>query len=109
MGSNARVASDVAVLRALGMTRRQSREVVVTQATVLAAIGLLLGIPLGLALGRTLWRVVAESTPMQYVPPVAFWALVLIVPLALAVALLLASVPGRRAARLPVNQILRAE
>lgn len=100
---------DVAVLRALGMTRWQSRGVVVTQATVLAVIGLLFGVPLGLALGRTLWRVVADATPLHYVPPVAFWALVLILPLALAIVNLLAAFPGQRAARLPVNQILRAE
>jgi ABC-type lipoprotein release transport system permease subunit len=35
---------DVAVLRALGMTRRQSQGVVVTQASVLAVAGLLFGI-----------------------------------------------------------------
>ncbi len=100
---------DVAVLRALGMTRWQSRGVVVTQATVLAIAGLLFGVPLGLALGRTLWRVVADSTPLRYVPPVAFWALALIVPLALVIVNLLAAFPGQRAAQLPVNQILRAE
>lgn len=86
---------DVAVLRALGMTRWQSRGVVVTQATVLAGVGLLFGVPLGLALGRTLWRVVADSTPLLYAPPVALWALVLIVPGVLLMANLLAAWPGR--------------
>ena len=47
---------ELAVLRALGLTRRQSRLVIVTQATLLAVIGLAFGIPLGIALGRTLWR-----------------------------------------------------
>ena len=100
---------DIAVLRALGMTRRQSRGVVVTQASVLAAVGLLFGIPLGMALGRTLWRVVADYTPLEYVPPVAFWALVLVGPLALLVANLLAAWPGQQAARLRVGHVLRAE
>jgi ABC-type antimicrobial peptide transport system permease subunit len=100
---------DVAVLRALGMTRRQSRELVVTQASVLAVIGLLFGIPLGLALGRTLWRLVSDTTPLQYIPPVAFWTLVLIVPLALVIANLLAALPGRLAARMHVADVLRAE
>lgn len=100
---------DVAVLRALGMTRWQSRVIVITQATVLAGVGLLFGVPLGLALGRTLWRVVADATPLHYVPPVAFWALALIVPLVLVIVNLLAAFPGQRAARLPVNQILGAE
>jgi hypothetical protein len=57
---------------------------------VLAAIDLLIGIPLGLALGRTVWQVVAENTPLLYVAPVAVAALVLIVPLALLTASLLA-------------------
>jgi hypothetical protein len=100
---------DVAVLRALGMTRWQSRGVVVTVASVLAVVGLLFGIPLGMALGRTLWRVVADYTPLQYVPPVAFWALVLVGPLALLVANLLAAWPGHQAARLRVGAVLRAE
>ena len=47
---------ELAVLRALGLTRRQSRLVIATQASLLAVIGLAFGIPLGVALGRTLWR-----------------------------------------------------
>ena len=89
---------ELAVLRALGMTRRQSRLVVVTQASVLAAIGLAVGVPLGLALGRLVWRLVALNTPLAYHPPLAFWALVLIGPLALLAANLLAAWPGQRAA-----------
>jgi hypothetical protein len=100
---------DVAVLRALGMTRRQSRGVVVTQATVLAAVGLAFGVPLGLAVGRTLWRVVADYTPVYYVPPLALWALVLVCPLALLAANALAAWPGHQAARLRVGHVLRAE
>jgi FtsX-like permease family len=100
---------DVVVLRALGMTRWQARGVVITQAGVLAGVGLLFGVPLGAALGRTLWRVVADLTPLHYVPPVAFWTLALIAPLVLVISTLLAALPGQRAARLPVDQILRAE
>ncbi|PZS25143.1 MAG: hypothetical protein DLM58_23035 [Pseudonocardiales bacterium] len=100
---------DVAVLRALGMTQWQCRWVVVTQASVLALIGLLFGVPLGFAVGRTLWRVVAHSTPLQYVAPTAPWALLIIAPAALLVANLLAAVPGRRAARLKISHVLRTE
>ncbi|HEY3717392.1 MAG TPA: ABC transporter permease [Jatrophihabitantaceae bacterium] len=100
---------DLAVLRALGMTRRQCRGVVITQATVLATIGLIFGVPLGLALGRTVWRAVADYTPLQYVPPLAVWTLLLVGPAALILANLLAAWPGRRAARLRIATILRAE
>lgn len=100
---------DVAVLRAVGMTRTQSRMVVVTQATVLALIGLLVGVPVGVALGRTVWRSVAEATPLFYLPPVAWLALALVVPVALVAANLLAAWPGHRAASMQVGQVLRAE
>jgi ABC-type antimicrobial peptide transport system permease subunit len=96
-------------LRALGLTRRQSRLVIVTQATLLAVIGLAFGIPLGIALGRTLWRAAADMTPLAYHPPVALWALALIGPVALVAANLLAAWPARRAARLRTAHILRTE
>lgn len=76
---------------------------------MLAVIGLLFGIPLGLALGRTLWQFVADITPLQYVPPVALLALLLVVPLAVLVANALAALPGRAAARLRIGHVLRAE
>jgi hypothetical protein len=66
-------------------------------------------VPLGFALGRTLWRSVAESTPMDYVPPVAVWALVLIGPVALMLAGVLAVWPSHRAASLRVAHVLRTE
>jgi FtsX-like permease family len=100
---------DVAVLRALGMTRRQSRGVVVTQASVLALVGLVLGVPLGVALGRTVWRYVADTTPLFYVPPVAVLALLLVAPVTLLAANLLAAWPSQRAASMRVGHVLRAE
>jgi len=100
---------DLAVLRTLGMTRIQCRLTVITQATVLAFVGLLFGVPAGLALGRTVWRVVADYTPLQYVAPLAVTAMLLIWPAVLLVANLLAAWPGRRAARLRISTVLRAE
>ncbi|HEX6755752.1 MAG TPA: FtsX-like permease family protein [Mycobacteriales bacterium] len=100
---------DVAVLRALGLTRGQARLTVVVQASLLAVVGLLFGVPLGLALGRTVWRVVADNTPVFYVPPLAALALLLIAPAALLLVNLLAAWPGHRAARLRIGHALRAE
>jgi ABC-type lipoprotein release transport system permease subunit len=100
---------DIAVLRALGMTRWQSRGIVVTQASTLAVVGLVFGVPLGLALGRMLWRVVADYTPVQYAPPMALLALMLIGPAALLLANLLAAWPGHQAARLRIGHALRTE
>ncbi len=84
---------DLAVLRAVGVTRWQSRAMVVVQALLLAGVGITIGVPTGFALGRTLWRSVAADTPIDYIPPVALWALVLVTP----VALLERGAPGRLA------------
>ena len=100
---------DLAVLRALGLTRWQSRLVIGTQATLLAIIGLAFGIPLGLALGRILWHAAANTMPLAYNTPWTLLALLLIVPVALVAANLLATWPARRAARLRTGQILRTE
>ena len=100
---------ELAVLRALGITRQQARLVVATQASLLALIGLIFGVPLGIALGRVIWRTVAGFTPLAYHPPVALLALLLIAPAALLAANALAAWPQRRAARLHAGQILRSE
>jgi len=100
---------DLAVLRALGMSRRQTRMVVATQASVLAVIGLVFGVPLGVALGRSIWRVVAGFTPLAYHPPLAVWALLLIGPVALLAANVLAAWPEHHAARLRTGRVLRTE
>jgi len=100
---------ELAVLRALGLTRWQCRMVVASQASVLAVIGLLFGVPLGVALGRAIWRIAAGATPLAYHPPLAVLALLLIGPVALLAAIMLAVWPARRAARLHVGQILRIE
>jgi hypothetical protein len=104
-----RRAHDLAVLRALGMTRARSRTVLRTQAVVITAFGLLAGVPLGHALGQALWRTVAAIMPLWYHPPVSGWTLALVTPLALLAAVLLAALPGRHAARLHLGRALRAE
>jgi hypothetical protein len=100
---------DLAVLRALGITRRQARLVVTTQASMLALIGIVFGVPLGIALGRAVWRTVAGFTPLAYHPPFALLALLLIGPVALLAANALAAWPQHRAARLHSARVLRSE
>jgi predicted lysophospholipase L1 biosynthesis ABC-type transport system permease subunit len=100
---------DLAVLRAVGVTRWQNRATVLIQGAILALIGVTFGVPVGFALGRTLWRSVADNTPLDYVPPVAVWALVLVAPVALLAAAILAAWPSHRAASLRVGHVLRTE
>jgi predicted lysophospholipase L1 biosynthesis ABC-type transport system permease subunit len=107
--ADSEITRTIAVLRALGMTRVQTRIAVATQASVLAVIGLAFGVPLGVALGRAIWRLVTGFTPLAYHPPLALWALLLIGPIALLAANTLAAWPQHRAARLRTGQVLRTE
>jgi hypothetical protein len=65
----------------------------VTHASVLALVGLAFGVPLGVAARRVLWRVVAEHTPLESAP-IPVTALLLVGPLTLLAANLLAAWPG---------------
>ncbi|KRE29973.1 ABC transporter permease [Agromyces sp. Soil535] len=100
---------DVAVIRVLGQTPGQARTVSVTQASVVALVGLVVGVPLGIALGRTLWRGVAESTPVAFADPTSVTLILAAVVAALLIANLLAVWPGHRAASLRVASVLRTE
>ena len=100
---------ELAVLRALGITPRQAWWCLSWQATILGVIGVVLGIPLGIAVGRVTWRSVADATPMVYVAPLALTAVLLAFPVTLVLANLIATLPGRRAARLRPAEVLRAE
>jgi hypothetical protein len=100
---------DLVVMRALGMTRRQSRLAIVTQSGLVAAIGCLAGIPLGVAVGRTLWHVVADNTPIQFAAPTT-WAVIGLTPvLALVAANLLALWPAHLVGSRSVGVTLREE
>lgn len=100
---------DLAVLAALGLTRRQRRGVVAWQAGVLAVAGSALGLPLGAAVGRWVWAAMAGDLGVATdaaVPPAATG---LTVAGTVAVFALLAAWSGRGAARLRSAEILRAE
>jgi hypothetical protein len=101
--------SDLAVIRSLGFTRRDTRLAIAWQSTVFALAGLVIGVPLGVIVGRALWRQLADSFPVAYVPPVALVAVLLVVPAALAIANALAVGPAHAATRLRPAAALRTE
>jgi ABC-type antimicrobial peptide transport system permease subunit len=100
---------DLAVLRSIGFTRRQSRGAIACQATLLAAAGLVVGIPLGIVTGREVWRWCADIFPVVYVAPLAAVVVVLVVPVAIALANALAAGPAHAAARIRPAEALRTE
>ena len=85
---------DLAVLRSIGFTRRDARIAIGWQSTLIAIVGLVLGVPLGIVTGRLVWKQLAESFPVVYVPPLALVGVLLIVPLAIAIANLVAAGPA---------------
>jgi ABC-type lipoprotein release transport system permease subunit len=100
---------EMAIARALGLTRGQARWTVVTQASVLALIGIVIGVPLGVIIGRAIWRGIADSFPFIYHPPLALLALVVVPLVAVAVSNVMAAVPAARAGRMRTAEILRSE
>ena len=100
---------DLAVLRSMGLTRRDSRLAIVWQSTLLAIVGIVIGVPLGIVVGRALWRQIADSFPLVYVPPLALLAVILLVPIAIVIANLLAAGPARAATRVQPAEVLRTE
>ena len=109
MAATRRRRRELALLKALGMTRRQLGSVVTWQAMTILAIAIVVGLPVGLAVGRLLWSSFAAS--LGVVPVVVAPVLVLVVgafALLLAGAVL-AAAPALLAARTPTTMALRAE
>ncbi len=100
---------DLAVLKTLGFTRPQVIAAVASQATTIAAIGLLVGLPLGIGVGRFAWNVFADDLGVvpEAVTPIGLSALV--VPATILLANLIAALPAQTAARTRPALVLRAE
>jgi ABC-type antimicrobial peptide transport system permease subunit len=101
--------NEFAVLKTLGFRPRQVEETVAWQASTIVMVGFALGIPLGILVGRVAWNVVAESLGIVAGPVIPLLALVLLLPLALAVVNLVAFLPGRVAAHARPAVALAAE
>jgi hypothetical protein len=100
---------DLAVLRAIGFTRRDTRVAISWQSTLIAVIGAVVGIPLGIIAGRLLWKQLAEQFPVVYVPPLELVAVLLVIPVAIVVANLVAAGPAHAATRIRPATALRTE
>jgi putative ABC transport system permease protein len=100
---------DLAILKTLGLVRRQVLGVVEWQALSLAGVALLIGVPLGLLAGRWAWSLFASSAGLAPAVSIPIALVVLIIPVTAVVAALIAAWPGRAAARLRPATVLRAE
>jgi len=100
---------DLALLKALGFTARQLGEVVAWQSTVAVAAGTIIGAPLGIVVGRLLWDAFAHEISAVPAPDVPAVTIALICAGALVLANVVATLPGRSAARTSTGLLLRAE
>ncbi len=100
---------DLAVLKALGFTRREVSSSVVWQSSIIVAVGVAAGVPAGVILGRWLWSLFAERLPVLSQPAVPGFVLAALVVALLVMANLAAVLPARLAGRTPVAAILRSE
>jgi hypothetical protein len=100
---------DFAIMKALGLLRRQVRWITAWQMTTLTMLALLIGLPLGIALGRWIWALFATGLGIAggTVTPVTI--VLLMVPAAVLAANTIAFWPARTAARLSPAQILHTE
>ncbi|MEV7226995.1 ABC transporter permease [Polymorphospora sp. NPDC051019] len=94
-------ARESATMRALGMSRRQLRAVLLTEAALVAAVGALAGVLLGVSVG---WAAATGliSAYGHGLPVVPVGQLGLFVALAAGAGVLAALLPARRAARAPI-------
>jgi hypothetical protein len=109
MASVRRRRRDLAILKTLGLTRRQLANSVAWQSSAVIVAGIVGGIPAGVALGRWLWILFAEqiyAVPSATVPVLSLCYVALG---ALMLANLVAAFPSRSASRTPAALVLRAE
>jgi hypothetical protein len=100
---------ELALLKTLGMTRRQIRAIIAWQTTLTLAISVIAGGTLGAAAGRWAWRAFANSLGVAPVTEIPALALALGLLALVAAGNLAAAVPAAIAARTQPAAALRAE
>ena len=100
---------DLAILKALGLLRRQIRSITAWQVSTLTGLALLAGLPLGIVVGRWSWALFGHGLgiPAAAITPVP--AVLIMVPAVIVTANAVALWPGQATARLSPAKVLRAE
>ncbi|MCW2715953.1 MAG: hypothetical protein JWN88_3000 [Frankiales bacterium] len=91
---------EIGLLRAVGLSRRQTRRMVTVEAVIVAVFGALLGIAVGSVFGVALQRALADDGITELTFP--FGRLAIFLGVAALAGVLAALLPARRAARLDV-------
>jgi ABC-type antimicrobial peptide transport system permease subunit len=100
---------DLALLKTLGFERSQVLGVVAWEASAFAVVALLIGLPLGVLAGRWAWAYFATAAGAPADASVPLTAVLLAIPVTIALANLIAAWPGWTAARVRPALVLRTE
>jgi heme exporter protein D len=100
---------ELALLKSLGMRRGQLRAVVLSQASTILVVAIIIGVPSGIAAGRWAWTAFASAIGVVPAAVVPTTALALGVLALLAAGNILATWPAAIAARTSVARTLRSE
>jgi putative ABC transport system permease protein len=100
---------DVAILGAVGATRRQVTGTVVAGGVLLAVPSVVAGLPLGAWMFRTLVGITDPSDGPDVATLPSWWVVVLALPVALAAVAVVSALAAREAAGVPLPVALRAE
>jgi FtsX-like permease family len=107
--SGRRCRREFAILKTLGLLRRQVSSITAWQVSILAGLAVLAGLPLGVAAGRWTWALFARDLgiPSAAITPLPL--VLLMAPAVILIANIMAFWPGRTAARLKPAEVLRTE
>jgi ABC-type antimicrobial peptide transport system permease subunit len=100
---------DLGLLKAIGCTVRQIVTVVLTQASTLVLVTLLVAIPLGVIAGRTAWSLTAHWLGVAAPPVIPLGTVLVVILAAIIVGNLAAFWPGFKAGRVRAAVALRTE
>ncbi len=107
--TSARRRGELATLRSLGLTPRQTLACLVWQALTVTVVGLIIGVPLGIVVGKAAWSAVVGPVGVATDVDQPLLVIGIVGLVALAVATLVALFPGWRAGRVRPARALRVE
>jgi ABC-type antimicrobial peptide transport system permease subunit len=109
MSSVRRRRREFAILKTLGLLRRELAAITAWQVTALTALALLAGLPLGVAVGHWAWALFANEVGLSTDAVTPVTVVLLMVPAAILAAIAVTLPAGRHSARLSPAAALRSE
>jgi ABC-type lipoprotein release transport system permease subunit len=100
---------ELAVLKAIGFVRSDTRRAVVWQALTFVLVALAVGLPVGVLAGRAAWSIAAHGLGIPSHPVVGAASMAVIATGFLLLLVLAAAVPAQLAGRVPAATVLRRD